>query len=69
MRKIFLIILLAFSSLTFANMASPYREGTKVASAFTSNDIEWFTLPELEEFERSWASILKGNLANNLYIN
>ncbi|MFA5011824.1 MAG: hypothetical protein WC644_07680 [Ignavibacteria bacterium] len=40
MRKIFLIILLAFSSLTFANMASPYREGTKVASAFTSNDID-----------------------------
>ena len=34
-----------------------------------SNDIEWFTLPELEEFERSWTSILKGNLANNLYIN
>lgn len=33
------------------------------------NDIEWFTLPELEEFERSWSYILKGNIANNLYIN
>ena len=39
--KIFiLVILIAFSSVSFANMASPYREGTKVASAFTSNDID-----------------------------
>ena len=39
--KIFiLVILIAFSSVSFANMASPYREGTKVASAFTSSDID-----------------------------
>lgn len=33
------------------------------------NDIEWFTLPELEEFRRMWTSSLKANTTENLYIN
>ncbi|MFA7359595.1 MAG: hypothetical protein WC139_01025 [Candidatus Kapaibacterium sp.] len=40
MRNIIAVILFALSSISFANMASPYREGTKVASAFTSSDID-----------------------------
>ena len=33
------------------------------------NDIEWLSLPELEEFERMWTNPLLGNIRNNLYIN
>lgn len=40
MKVFILLILFAFSSISFANMASPYREGTKVASAFSSRDVD-----------------------------
>lgn len=40
MNKFLVVILIAFSSASFANMASPYRDGTKVASAFTSSEID-----------------------------
>lgn len=40
MRNIVAVILFALSSVSFANMASPLREGTKVASAFSSNNID-----------------------------
>ncbi len=40
MKKFLVVILITFSSISFANMASPYRDGTKVASAFTSSEIE-----------------------------
>ena len=40
MRNIIAVILFALSSVSFANMASPYREGTKVSSAFSSSDID-----------------------------
>ena len=33
------------------------------------NDIEWLSLPELEEFERMWTNPLLGNIRDNLYIN
>lgn len=33
------------------------------------NDIEWFSLPELEEFTRMWNNPLIGNITDNLYIN
>ena len=39
-RTLTAVLLFTLSSLSFANMASPYREGTKVASAFTSSDID-----------------------------
>ena len=40
MRKLLIVIIIAISSVSFANMASPYRDGTKVAAAFTSSDID-----------------------------
>lgn len=40
MRKILVVMLIALSSVSFANMASPYRDGTKVANAFTSSEID-----------------------------
>lgn len=40
MRTIIAVIILTFSSVSFANMASPYRDGTKVANAFTSSEID-----------------------------
>jgi len=40
MRILLVIVLISFSSMGYANMASPYRDGTKVAAAFTSNDID-----------------------------
>jgi len=40
MRILISVILIALSSSVFANMASPYRDGTKVAAAFTSRDID-----------------------------
>lgn len=32
-----------------------------------SNDIDWFTLPELEEFTRMFSIILSGKITDNLY--
>lgn len=40
MRTFIAVLLFALSSVSFANMASPYRDGTKVASAFTSSEID-----------------------------
>lgn len=34
-----------------------------------ANDVEWFTLPELEEFSRLWGTIQLDNTTDNLYIN
>jgi uncharacterized membrane protein len=40
MRTLITVLLFALSSVSFANMASPYRDGTKVANAFTSSEID-----------------------------
>lgn len=40
MRILIAVLLITVSSSVFANMASPYRDGTKVAAAFTSRDID-----------------------------
>ncbi len=40
MRILIVIIIIAFSSVGFANMASPYRFGTKVSNAFTSSEVD-----------------------------
>lgn len=34
-----------------------------------ANDVEWFTLPELEEFSRFWGTIQVDGITDNLYIN
>lgn len=34
-----------------------------------ANDVEWFTLPELEEFSRMWGTIQLDSTTDNLYIN
>lgn len=34
-----------------------------------ANDVEWFTLPELEEFSRLWGTIQVDGITDNLYIN
>jgi hypothetical protein len=34
-----------------------------------ANDVEWFTLPELEEFSRLWGTIQLDSITDNLYIN
>lgn len=33
-----------------------------------ANDIDWFTLPELESFTRMWSTLLAGTTVDNLYI-
>jgi hypothetical protein len=40
MRILITVLLITISSSVFANMASPYRDGTKVAAAFTSRDVD-----------------------------
>lgn len=37
---IIIVLLIAYCSVGFANMASPYRDGTKVANAFASSEID-----------------------------
>ena len=34
-----------------------------------ASDVEWFTLPELEEFSRLWGTVQLDSITDNLYIN
>jgi hypothetical protein len=34
-----------------------------------ASDVEWFTLPELEEFSRFWGTVQVDSMTDNLYIN
>src|SRR5476649_1747711 len=50
MRKYIILFLVLISRLCFANMSSPYGEGTKVSSVFSSRNIDILS-------ERIWVTV------------
>jgi len=61
MKSLITLIILAISGAVFANMASPYRDGTKVAAAFSSRDIDIIS-------ERINVTLNKGNSTADYFI-